>query len=280
MADFVKTTLADRIGRARSLLFVPGDRPERFDKADRSGADAVILDLEDAVAPDAKGGARGHAVAWLDAGHEAVVRINAPDTRWYDEDVAALAGRTCVVMLPKAEGVHLVLRLREALGAAARVVPLVETATGVLEARSLCGADGVVRVAFGSVDLASQLGVDPEHPPAMAWARATLVLASAESGLPAPIDSPSLDIETDSGRVRAEAAASAALGFGAKLCVHPHQVPVVNGAFTPSPEELSWARQVLAAEASGGVSTVQGRMVDRPVFVRARRLLERARESG
>jgi citrate lyase subunit beta/citryl-CoA lyase len=267
--------MSARVTRARSLLFVPGDRPDRFAKADASGADAVILDLEDAVAPGAKAAARANAAAWLDAGHEAIVRINAPGTGWYAEDVAMLNGRSCAVMLPKAERGGEVTELLRQIGHDSSVVPLLETARGVLDARDVCGVPGVVRVALGSVDLASQLGVDPEHGPALSMARSALVLASAEAGLPAPIDSPSLDLTVGGSLVHAQALAGLAVGLGAKLCVHPHQVPVVNQAFTPSPEEVEWALAVVAAQASGGVVRLQGQMVDKPVFERARRLLDR-----
>lgn len=269
------TPLSTRVSRARSLLFVPGDRPDRFAKAHAADAAVVILDLEDAVAPGAKADARANVAAWLDAGRDVVVRINAPGTSWYTEDVAMLGGRPCVVMLPKAERREEIADLVRQVGSGSSVVPLVETAKGVLDVRDICGAPGVVRVALGSVDLASQLGVDPEHGPALAMARSALVLASAESGLSAPIDSPSLDVRVGSPVVRAQSLAALALGMGAKLCVHPHQVPVVNEAFTPSQEDILWARSVLAAETTGAAVRLHGQMLDKPVFERARRLLER-----
>jgi citrate lyase subunit beta/citryl-CoA lyase len=269
--------LGDAVRRARSLLFVPGDRPDRFDKAQASGCDAVILDLEDAVGPEEKDAARTAVSGWLEAGGTAVVRINAVGTPWYDQDVAMLAGRGATVMLPKAERAEEVTALLTDLGPASGVVALVETAAGVLGVAGLCTAPGLLRVAFGSVDLGAQLGVDPEHAPAMAGPRSVLVIASAAVGLPAPIDAPSLDLSGPGGRAGEEALAALATGFGAKLCVHPNQVAAVNEAFTPSSDELDRAREIVAAAGQGGVVRVRGRMVDKPVIERAARLLEQSK---
>ncbi len=150
--------------------------------------------------------------------------------------------------------------------------PLIETATGLLNAREICAAPGVVRPAFGSVDLAAQLGVDPGDRMALWHARSTLVLAAASAGVGSPLDGVTTDL-TSAETLRGDAAHAASLGFGGKLCIHPQQVAPVLAAFTPSAEELAWAREVLAAS-TGGVAVVRGRMVDKPVVDRARRLLE------
>jgi citrate lyase subunit beta/citryl-CoA lyase len=263
--------VSDVAERARSLLFVPGDRPERFRKAAGSGADLVVIDLEDAVAPDAKELARQHARDYVAAGHQATVRINAVGTPWYDDDVAALAGTHAVLMLPKAApGPELQALCR----AGNPVVALVETAEGILDARGTAATTGVRRLAFGSFDLAAELGIDPLDDQALLLARTALVLASAAGGLPGPVDGVRAAVD-DEGGLRAEATAARRLGFTGKLCIHPRQVPTVLTAFAPTADEVAWARRILSA-ADGGpaVAAVDGAMVDKPVLDRARRVLE------
>lgn len=260
-----------------SLLFVPGSRPDRFAKAAAAGAGMVILDLEDAVAATDKDAARDHARAWLGAGNLGMVRINPAGTAWYDADVAMVNEARCPVMLAKCEDAGQVAHLAGVLGRDVPVVPLVETATGILNAREICAAEAVARVGFGSIDLAAQLGVDPTDATAMLAARSQFVLASAAAGIAGPIDSPSLDL-TDESSWSADAAHARALGFTAKLCIHPRQVQPVETGFAPTAAELSWAREVVAS-AHEAVTTVAGSMVDPPVVERARRLLARAKNS-
>jgi len=250
---------------ARTLLFVPGDRPDRFAKAAAAGADAIVVDLEDAVAPADKEAARTHAVAWLDGGHEAVVRVNAVGTPWHDADVAALGGAP--LMLPKAERAEDVARLGS-------VVALVETAAGLSAAREVCGA--AVRVAFGSIDLAAELGVDPASQIALLHARSALVLAAAAAGAPPPLDGVTTALD-DPGALTRDTAHAVELGFTGKLLVHPRQVKPVHAALRPSEEDIAWARRVL--EAGESAVAVDGQLVDRPVLLRARRLLDRAGQS-
>lgn len=266
---------SDVLAAARTLLFVPADRPERFAKAAASGADLVVLDLEDAVAPDAKTAAREHAVAWL-AEHGGGLRINAAGTPWHAHDVAAVAAHPCVVMVAEAESPEALADLSARLAPGSAVLALVETATGVAQAVALAAAPGVGRLAFGSYDLAAELGVSPDDWEAMAWSRGALVVASAAAGLPAPFDGVTGDIH-DEDRLRGDVHASARIGFSAKLCIHPRQVPVVHTALAPSVGEVVWAEKVVAAAAGGGVSVVDGRMVDKPVVERARRLLSTIR---
>src|SRR6202012_981355 len=150
---------AQDLASALSLLFVPGHRPDRFAKAAESGAGAIILDLEAGVAPDAKVEARQHVAEWLAAGGGGIVRINPPGTPWYNADLAAVAGSP--VMLPKAETAAQVAAVVDTLGAGAQVLPLIEPAAGVLAADQVLAVPGVVRAAFGSIDLSAQLGIDP-----------------------------------------------------------------------------------------------------------------------
>jgi len=260
------------VAAGRSFLFVPGHRPDRFVKAAAAGCDAVVLDLEDAVAPDHKAEAREHVRAWLSAGNRAVVRVNGAGTPWFDDDLAAVAGRAVAVMVPKAED----RATLEAVGAP--VIPLVETALGVANAVALCSAEPVVRPAFGSVDLAAQLGVDHRSVEALRHARSALVLAAAAAGRSAPIDGVTTALDDDAA-LRSDLAHAIELGFTAKLCIHPRQVGPVHEAFAPAEADLQWARDVLAAAADRSVTVHNGQMVDRPVLLRAQAILERARQA-
>jgi len=257
----------------RSYLFVPGDRPERIAKALASGADAVIVDLEDAVAPASKLAARDAVAGVLDATQPLVLRINGADTAFFGDD-ARLAAHPAVaaVMLPKASAAEAVAMLRAACGAKP-VLALIESAAGVDNAAALARTEGVARLVFGSIDLQLDLDIADDDLALLAF-RSQLVLASRVANLPAPVDGVTTALD-DAARIDAEARRARSLGFGAKLCIHPRQVPIVNAAFSPSEAELTWARRVVdAASAAGGAAVaVDGRMVDAPVLARARRLL-------
>lgn len=259
---------------------MPGSSPGRFEKAQASAADAVVIDLEDAVAPEGKAEAREHARAWLAAGSAAVVRINGSDTPWHDEDVAMAAEHGCPVMLPKSERGEQVAELGDRLGAGAGLVPLIETAAGVSNAERICRAAGVIRCAFGSVDFATQLGVDHEDHEALRFARSQLVLASHAVGVAAPLDGVTTAVR-DADRLAEDCAHARSLGMTGKLCIHPCQVPDVVSAFTPTDEQLEWARRVLWASGAGGAVTVlDGALIDKPVVDRARAVLARVGETG
>ncbi|MFJ9390854.1 HpcH/HpaI aldolase/citrate lyase family protein [Nocardioides sp. NPDC101246] len=263
------------VAGARSLLFVPGDRPERFTKAAASGADVVVLDLEDAVAPAAKEAALTHVLAWLAEGNRAAVRINGVGTPTHDSEVAALAGTGAAVMLPKSDSAAAVTDTVTRL-AGEPVIALVETAVGVRDADAIAAVEGVARLALGTVDLAAELGVDHASYAAMAYSRGRLVVASAAAGLPGPIDGVTVRLD-DPAQLDADLAVSGELGLAAKLCIHPRQVETVNAAFSPTEEEIAWARRIVEAMTAGGggVVVVDGAMVDAPVLARARRILSR-----
>ncbi|WP_431873539.1 HpcH/HpaI aldolase/citrate lyase family protein [Amycolatopsis sacchari] len=260
--------MTEFVAHARTFLFVPGHRPDRFPKAH---ADVVVLDLEDAVGPDQKVAAREHVRAWLAGGHPAMVRINPPGTPWHEEDLALAVEHGCPVMLPKAEDPAVLA----ALGVSAGVVPLVETAAGIARAAEVCAAPGVVRPAFGSVDLAAQLGVDHRSHEALRYARSALVVAAAAAGRAAPVDGVTTALDDEDALV-ADLEHALTLGLTAKLCVHPRQVPVVHRRLAPTPEEVAWARGVLAAAEDGSVAVFEGQMIDRPVVLRAQAVLARA----
>jgi citrate lyase subunit beta/citryl-CoA lyase len=257
---------------ARSLLFVPGNRPERFDKAAASGAHQVILDLEDAVAPEAKAGARAAAAAWLAAGRQAVVvRINGADTPWFRDDLSMVqAAPGAGVVVPKADAATLP-EVAAALPGR-HLIALLETVEGWMELDRLAAVPGLSRIAFGSIDFALETGIADEGD-AMTSIRTRIVLASCHAGLAPPVDGVSVEV-ADEALMQRHALRSLQLGFGGKLCIHPRQVAAVNAAFRPQPSQVDWALRVLAAfEASGGAATaVDGKMVDKPVVEQARRI--------
>lgn len=266
----------------RSYLFVPGDRPERFAKALASGADAVVLDLEDAVAPAAKAAARRAVAGFLaQAGAVAgrcVVRINDEAAAGFADDLAMLqATGPADVMCPKAERAETLQQLRELLPAAG-LLPLIESARGVLAAEALAAAPGVQRLVFGTLDYALDMGLEGPAAATLGLdpAAGRIALASCAAGLAGPVAgvTPSLD---DEALLRADFDRARAFGFAAKLCIHPCQVAVVHAALAPSADELAWAQRVLqAAEGARGAVQLDGRMVDRPVIEKARRVVQRA----
>ncbi len=260
----------------RSLLFVPGSRPERFDKALAAGADGVIVDLEDAVAPTDKVTARESVRAWLRPEHAVIVRINAADTPWFVDDIAlcALPGVTAV-MLPKAERADTIATLMAA--GAKSVLPLIESAVGFAALAIIAAAPGVRRLVFGSIDFQLDLGMRDALEDELLYFRSQIVLASRLAGLAAPIDGVSTAIY-DAVTLHADVQRARRLGFGGKLCIHPKQVEGVHRGFAPGADELAWARRVLAASAAAGGAAiaVDGKMVDKPVLLRAERLVAAA----
>nr|MDP2190279.1 CoA ester lyase [Rhodoferax sp.] len=269
---------------ARSFLFVPANRPERYAKALASGAGAVIIDLEDAVPPDAKVSARQQlAVGFesLTAGERSrvLVRINASSTYWHEDDLQLmeqlarleLAG----VVLPKVESAAEISQAAASVGKACAVLPMLESAAGLAALDALAGSPQVLRLVFGNLDFQADLGMacdadEVELQPV----RLALVLASRRAGLVAPVDGVTPGTG-DMVQVQADAGRSRRGGFGAKLCVHPAQVAVVNSALGPTAAELEWARRVVenSLDAGGGVFSLDGRMVDAPVLRLAERTL-------
>ena len=264
--------------RARSYLFVPANRPERIAKAFASGADAVIVDLEDAVAPDAKEAARAALANVLNPAQPVIVRVNAVDTRWFAEDLrlCAMPG-VGAIMLPKAEGSNEVREVSAGLATVVPLLPLVETARGLWNALDIAQAPGVQRLVFGTLDLQLDLALTGAGHEELAPFRAEVVLASRVAGMLPPVDGPTAAID-DVETIRTDALRARRAGFGAKLCIHPRQVQPVNESFTPGAEEIAWARRVIAAlqAAQGGVVAVDGKMVDRPVLALAERILDQA----
>jgi len=261
------------ITSARSFLFVPGNRPDRFAKAAASGAHAVILDLEDAVGPAEKPQARDNVVAWLRFGGRGIVRINGADTAWFLDDLDAIAGAaTDAIMMPKATAQSVGL-LSERLTNVSPVIALIENAEGLCTTSQLAQTRHVVRLAFGNLDFSSDMGI-AANDDVLDMARFQIALHSRAAGLPAPIDGVSTQID-DPVAVEADVARSRKFGFSGKLCIHPAQVKQVNAGFAPSSSEISWARRViLALEHSAGTAVqLDGKMIDKPLLARAQAIL-------
>ena len=262
---------------ARSYLFVPGNRPERFAKAFDSGADAVIVDLEDAVAPQQKDAARAALAAWH-AGQRAypaqlVVRINDDASPWFAGDLELLrALGTSTVMLPKTESAQQLESVASALAPGARVIALIESARGLLAVDAIASAAHVQRLAFGTLDYALDLGLT-DDPRGLLYPASRIALASRAAGLPAPIAGITAAFNDDA-TLRGDVEMARACGFGAKLCIHPRQLDTVHTMLAPTQEQRAWAARVLAAAQSGaGEVQVDGKMVDRPVLLRAQAIL-------
>ncbi len=265
----------------RTYLFVPGDRPERFQKALASGADAVVLDLEDAVLHEAKDDAReaiGRFISGATAEMKArlVVRINDEASIWFAADLQMLRDRHAdCVMLPKSERIATVAGVRTVCPTI-NVLALIETATGVLRAEAIAAAPGVQRLVFGTIDFALDLGLSGD-PVGFDYAASHLALASRAAGLPPPVAGVTPDIN-DELPLLAELQRARAHGFSAKLCIHPKQIAPIHRALQPTDEEVTWAHKVIAAaESTPGALQLDGRMVDKPVLQRAHALLAKLR---
>jgi citrate lyase subunit beta / citryl-CoA lyase len=260
----------------RSFLFVPGDRPERFGKALSSGADRVIVDLEDAVAPDVKVATRENLVRWLETAgaRDILVRVNAFGTPWHEDDIRAIAPMPSVVglMLPKAEDADAVASTRAKIRADMRLFGLIETVRGFAGLRAVAQAKGLNRLAFGSVDFCLETGIEGLGAE-LDFVRAQLTVESCLAGLPAPIEGVTVDIKSPE-TLEADIVRAKILGFGGKLCIHPTQIEAVNRGFSPSPAQIDWANRVIQATRSGaGAVTVDGKLVDRPIVLQAEKIL-------
>lgn len=267
----------------RSILFVPGTTPERFVKASESGADIYCIDLEDGVPAAQKKAARHAALEHLrSAGPTCYLRINGLATLAGLEDLLALAALdnadalpACIVLPMAASAFELrqiisVLPTSDTL----KIMPMIETPEGLdnLPAILEAGLGRIEALAFGCADYAAAIGSD------MGWdallsARSAMVKAASKHGVQC-IDGPCFDI-ADLDTLKADCAGVSRLGFSGKLAIHPGQVETINRVFAPSPEQLTWARDVINAfaQAGGGVLSHDGMMIDQPVIDQARRIL-------
>jgi citrate lyase subunit beta/citryl-CoA lyase len=261
-------------GFSRSYLFVPGNRPERFSKACSAGADAVIVDLEDAIPADEKAQARDALAGWLSPQRPVLIRVNGADTMWFREDLElCLLPGVAGVVVPKAERIDGLFSAEFSV-AKVPIFPMIETALGFDHARILAQSDRVQRLMFGAIDFKLDMGIDGDDEE-LTFFRSRLVLASRLAGIQPPVDGVTTVFD-DAAALRADTMRARRFGFGAKLCIHPRQVGPVNQHFGPSPEEVAWAHRILAggAAANGAAVSVDGEMVDWPVILKARQVLE------
>lgn len=261
---------------AQSFLFVPGDRPERFAKAVGSGAHVVIIDLEDAVAPDDKSKARYHARMFLDqvTDEKIFIRINCADSPFFEADLT-LANHPNLsgVILPKADAAccsELAQQLEHP------VWPLIETVQGLVDLKEIVSLSNLGCLLLGTIDLSLDLGLDAAHPAgksALDAARFMLVTNSRLGNLPPPIDGVFTDLDDATGLQEAAEHAIAS-GMGGMMCIHPRQTSTVHAAFTPSQAKVDWAHAVIqVAETENGSFQFRGKMVDKPVLDRAHEIL-------
>ena len=265
------------LSQASLFLFLPATRLDRLEKAVRAGADAVILDLEDAVGPDDKARARD-ALSGVDpdGATPILVRVNGAGTPWHDADLTALAGLDwpAGVVLPKAETPEACRQIRAASGKP--VLALVETAAGLRGADALAAASD--RLLFGSIDFAADLGIAHTRD-ALLHARFALVMAARGAGRPTPVDGVTTATD-DAERVTRDSRHAVEMGFGGKLLIHPAQIAPARRGFAPTDAELDRARRILAAtKGAGGALRLDGEMIDAPVIRRAEQVVARA-EAG
>lgn len=265
-------------GQIQSLLFVPGNQPQRFERAMASDADLVCVDLEDAVPPEQKGLAR-EAFETFAAAHPTNrlgVRVNAAAGAWLAADLSA-ARAAAFVMLPKAESSDRVAEVHESLPGVT-LWPLIETATGLREAWAVAAAPGLSGILFGAFDFAADVGCAMDWEPLL-FARSQVAAACAAAGIQA-MDAPSGDLKDLEG-LTASTRRAKALGFTARACIHPAQVPAVHEGLAPSADEVRRAQEIIAAfaAAKGAAAQYDGRLIERPVAAAAERLLARVRRA-
>jgi citrate lyase beta subunit len=276
--------------RIRTALFTPGTDAVRLRKAIEAGADICIFDLEDSVARAHLQEARATvASALVELAQDAPiwVRIHPATDEAVQADLVALPLDRCAgLVLPKTSGRADVERVRVAVAAAGGpyglpILPIIESAAGVLNAAEIAADPDVALMALGRFDLAAELGIDPElETPPLLGARASIVLASSSAGLPPPLDSPWVRVHDVAG-LRERALRARRDGFGGMLLIHPSHVQPVREAFQPTSEEVTWARSVLskgaaAGEAGRGAFLEDGAMVDEAILRRARGIIEQA----
>lgn len=265
--------------RMRSALFVPATRVDRIPKALASGADAVIVDLEDAVEQDAKESAREALRDFAQANPQAqfLLRVNDARSRWFNDDIAVCAKIANIigVMLPKAESSSQI----QAAGLARKpVYPIIESAMGIMRMPELCQAPGVARLSFGALDLALDLNMDRDSAGAqqlLASVRPQLVIQSRAAGIQAPLDGVFPDISDSDGLAQSVGLAKG-MGFAGALCIHPAQLAVIHSVFEPTASEREWAQRVLDEHQKSGRAAfkLDGQMVDMPVIEKARQILQ------
>lgn len=263
----------------RSLLFVPGSRPDRFAKAKNAGADLICIDLEDAVLPQDKQTARDAVVAFVKENQDVCVRVNPVSTELGIEDLNALAQvNPAYVMLAKCADAQEVTTAAEILSACdSKLIGLIETPQGVENAyQAATASDKVSALMFGGADMSAELRCDFSYEPLL-FVRSQLVFAAAKAGVDL-IDVPYINIKDEQG-LTDETNKVKALGYTGKAAIHPCQIAGIHAAFNPSEQQVEYAQQVMDAVdgPDAGVIVVNGRMIDRPIILASQRILELAK---
>ena len=280
----------------RSLLFVPGNRPDRFDKAIDSGADAVVVDLEDAVPLDQKDAARDNVREKLASysGKRILVRVNALGTDFFEADLFEIVSASLwAIMVPKVNSPSDVRKICEMVGKAEKrqgikigtiaLLPLIESASGLQHIFAIVSQQNeparMFSAAFGALDYALDMGTDVAGDGSnLDYARSRIAVACRAAGVAPPLDTPYTKLKDEQG-LRSDALRARQLGFQGKLCIHPDQTGICNDVFGPTKEQIEFAEKVIEAfeqaEAKGlGAIQVEGRMVDAPIVAWARQTLK------
>ena len=287
------------IGPIRTALFVPGNRSERFPKALNSGADRVIIDLEDAVPIAAKEAAREDVANYLGASADPriIVRVNAVETLYFEDDIARiLAAKPTNLLIPKVESSEDMSRVNRTVlrienenrieAGTIKIFALIETAKAVDAISEIVHTrtepHRLVTLIFGAADYTADLGIEmtPDGTELL-YPRSRLAVACRAGGLEPPVDTPFMIDLKDIDALGRDALVARQLGYQGKLCIHPNQIETVNRVFSPNPAEIRYAERVIEAfeeaEAAGqGALLVDGKFVDYPIVARARRILQNA----
>lgn len=259
----------------RSYLFVPANRTERFEKALSTDADAVIIDLEDAVPPELKLSARESLTHWLldHPNQQVMIRVNSSQTEWFNDDLQlAKYPNVSAIVLPKTESsteIQAVLKIRSL-----DIFPLIETPAGFINVRDIAKTANVRALMFGSIDFQLEMNMQGGYYELLSF-RNEIVLASKLAGINAPVDGVTVDFK-DEVLIALETQQAKNLGFAGKLCIHPNQVGIVNNGFNPTQMEIEWAQQVMniVDEAQGQAVSFNGKMIDLPVILKAKKILK------
>lgn len=262
------------IRSSRSFLFVPANRVERFEKALATTADAVIIDLEDAVPIELKDSARNGLKQWLTnhPKHPVLVRVNAQNTKWFKEDIQlAKFDNVIAIVLPKTESAQEIDQIQKIKSIA--TYALIETPVGFAQVRQIAKAKNVKALMFGSIDFQLEMDMQGSFEELM-YFRNEIVLASKLANIDAPIDGVTVDFKNEQ-LVEFETRQAKNLGFAGKLCIHPNQVEIVNTTFSPTSDEIDWAKQVITVveQAQGQAVSLHGKMIDLPVILKAKKIL-------
>ena len=262
---------------ARSFLFVPANRVERFEKALNAGSDKVIIDLEDAVPAELKVKARQLLTEWLEnhPNEQILVRINSRQTEWFDGDLELLKyNNILAIVLPKTESstdIDAISSIKPI-----DIYPLIETPLGFSQVRNIAKTQHVKALMFGSIDFQLEMGMDGGYKELL-YFRNEIVLASKLANIEAPIDGVTVDIKNDD-VLKLETMQAKNLGFVGKLCIHPLQIQIVNQIFLPSKDEIEWAKRIIDAvsSAQGQAISLDGKMIDLPVIRKAEQILQKS----